>query len=222
MSLFSRAVMWCGAAALMGAETARAAEPPEPGRGERAMARPWMVSEARLPTGFPPPGPVGEVVVKTYPQLRLARAAAGPDADGMFMTLFRHIERHEIAMTAPVVMEWAPREDGAGAQAVAPTPGSMAFLYREPTLGAAGADPADPRVVVEDAPDAVVVSVGLRGGYDEATVRRGLEQLRAWLAEHPEWRTAGPPRSLAYNSPFVPWFLKYSEVQMPVTRAPAP
>jgi hypothetical protein len=94
----------------------------------------------------------------------------------------------------------------------------MAFLYGKPTLGAAGADPADPVVVVEDAPETVVVSIGLRGGYDAATMNRGLERLRAWLAEHPEWTEAGQPRSLAYNSPFVPWFAKYSEVQIPVAR----
>ena len=49
-------------------------------------------------------------------------------------------------------------------------------------------------------------------------MKRGLEQLRTWLAKHPEWAAAGPPRSLAYNSPFVPWFAKYSEVQIPVVR----
>ena len=38
------------------------------------MARPMMISEAKLPVGFPPPGPVGEVIVKTYPAHRLARA----------------------------------------------------------------------------------------------------------------------------------------------------
>lgn len=99
---------------------------------------------------------------------------------------------------------------------VAGQPESMAFLYAKPTLGAVGQDPADPLVIVSGAPETVVVSVGLRGAYDEATMNRGLEQLRAWLAEHPEWVEAGPPRSLAYNSPFVPWFAKYSEVQIPV------
>lgn len=47
------------------------------------------------------------------------------------------------------------------------------------------------------------------------------ERRRAWLTEHPEWTAAGPPRSLAYNSPFVPGFVKYSEVQIPVARRPA-
>lgn len=187
------------------------------------VARPWMVSEAKLPAGFPSPGPVGEVIVKTYPAHRLARATAAKGADGMFMKLFRHIERNEIAMTAPVVMGWpeaAAAGDGSGRAARAPD--SMAFLYAKPTLGAPGADPADPVVLVEDVPEMVVASIGLRGGYDQATMDRGVERLRAWLEENPEWKAAGPPRSLAYNSPFIPGFAKYSEVQIPVVREPKP
>jgi len=72
---------------------------------EVPMARPMMISEAKLPVGFPAPGPVGEVIVKTYPAHRLARVRAERNNDnGMFMQLFRHIERQEIAMTAPVEM----------------------------------------------------------------------------------------------------------------------
>jgi hypothetical protein len=51
-------------------------------------------------------------------------------------------------------------------------------------------------------------------------VRKGMTTLKAWLAAHPEWSAAGPPRMLAYNSPFVPWFLKFAEVQVPLTRRP--
>jgi hypothetical protein len=205
----------CVAALVTGA--AVAAEPVgKPAKGANDVARPWMVSEAKLPAGFPAPGPVGEVIIKTYPTHRMARAAPGKGADGMFMKLFRHIERNEISMTAPVVMGWA------GEKAAAKGPESMAFLYGKPTLGTPGADPVDPVVVVEDVPEAVVVSIGLRGAYDEATVNRGLAQLQAWLAEHKEWTVAGPPRSLAYNSPFVPWFAKYSEVQIPVVTTKHP
>jgi len=143
--------------------------------------------------------------VKTYPAHRLARAS-GQGANGGFMRLFRHIERNEISMTAPVVMGWGDK----------PAAESMAFLYGKPSLGTVGPDPADPMVVVEDARETVVVSIGLRGAYDEGTFKRGLEQLRGWLAKHPEWAEAAPPLSLAYNSPFVPWFAKYSEVQIPV------
>jgi hypothetical protein len=205
------------AAALAGA-TEPAAGPAD---GEANMGRPWMVSEASLPAGFPAPGPINEVIIKTYPAHRMARATAGQGGNRMFMKLFRHIERNEIAMTAPVVMGWGDAkagETGGNDRGGDQAPDSMAFLYGKPSLGVAGADPADPVVVVEDAPETVVVSIGLRGGYDAATMRRGLERLRAWLTEHPEWTEAGPPRSLAYNSPFVPGFVKYSEAQIPVER----
>ena len=218
----SGALLACGVIAA--AVAAGAAEPGAgPAGGEAKVGRPWMVSEASLPTGFPAPGPIDEVIVKTYPAHRLARATAGQGGNRMFMKLFRHIERNEIAMTAPVVMGWGDAKAGndGGKGRGDREPESMAFLYGKPTLGQAGADPDDPVVVVEDAPETVVVSIGLRGGYDAATMNLGLEQLRAWLAEHPEWTAAGPPRSLAYNSPFVPGFVKYSEVQIPVARRPA-
>jgi len=172
---------------------------------EQEGARPMLVSEADLPKGFPAPGTVGEVVIKTYPAHRLARATVGKDSDNaMFMKLFNHIKRNDIAMTSPVQME------GNGE--------SMAFLYATPDLGTPGADPKDPVVVVEDVPETTVVSVGLRGSYSKATAEKGIKQLREWLATHPEWKEAGPPRTLGYNSPFVPSFLKYSEVQIPLTR----
>ena len=198
------------AVVLLLAAAVTAAAEPEP-------AKPMMVSEAKLPAGFPAPGPVGEVIMKTYPAHRLARTttATGGD-DRMFMRLFGHIKRNDIAMTAPVTMDWAgePAERGG--------PESMAFLYATPELGAAGPDPADAAVVVEDVPEATVVSIGLRGGYGEKTFRKGAEQLDAWLAAHPEWEPAGPPRMLAYNSPFVPGLLKYSEIQRPIRPAPKP
>lgn len=176
--------------------------------------KPWMVSEASLPEGFPPPGPVDEVILKTYPAHRLARVTAEGGSNGMFMKLFRHIERNEIKMTAPVEMTWS--EEG---EKPARDPDAMAFLYGSTAIGTPGADEADPNVIVEDVPEIQVVSIGLRGAYDEKTFRRGYEKLEAWLAEHPEWEPAGGPRTLGYNSPFVPNFFKVSEVQIPVAPA---
>lgn len=192
------------AAAGMLASTATRGQEPD-------VKRPWMFSEAKLPEGFPAAGPVDQVIVKTYPAHRLARVRAEGGGNGMFMKLFRHIERNEIAMTAPVEMSWQ--------QAAGKEPVAMAFLYAKPSLGAAGADPADPRVVVEDIPAITVVSIGLRGGYDKATFDRGATQLESWLTEHPEWKAAGDLRTLAYNSPFVPGFAKYSEAQLPIEPA---
>ena len=184
---------------------------------EDAVRKPMMISEAKLPQGFPGPGPVGEVITKTYPAHRLARVRSGDRGnDGSFMKLFRHIERNEIAMTAPVEMEMAVGDGGE----TMPKSTSMAFLYGSADTGTPGPDPADPNVVVEDIPEITVVSLGVRGSYREERFAEFTGKLEAWLAEHPEWVVSGPPRTLAYNSPFVPGVLKYAEVQIPIAPAP--
>lgn len=194
--------------------TVVATDDPEPAP-ESEMRSPFMFREAELPAGFPPPGPLDEVVIKDYPAYRLARvraAALGRNGtqNGMFRPLFNHIKRNDIAMTAPVEMVYA----GATNQA-----DSMAFLYRWPTLGQPGPDIADARVQVEDRPPLTVLSIAQRGGYNERNFERGLQRLRAYASERADrLRIVGPPRYMAYNSPFVPGFLKLGEVQLPVER----
>jgi len=179
-----------------------------------APPRPMVIAEAALPEGFPRPGPVGTVVVKDYPAYRLARTRSGGDDGGMFMRLFRHIERNDVKMTAPVEMTLPTDAD-------APAGTAMAFLYASPAIGTPGPDPADAEVVVEDVPAVTVASVGVRGGYGAATFAAGERRIRDWLRDHPEWQPVGGPRALAYNSPFVPGMLKYAEVQLPVAPRPA-
>lgn len=193
------------------------------GRGATAdeqPPKPMVIGEAQLPAGFPAPGPVGTVIVKEYPAYRLARTRGGAGDGGMFMKLFRHIERNDVKMTAPVEMTMSEAAGDAGRAGSA-----MAFLYARPEIGTPGPDPADADVVVEDVPALTVASVGIRGGYGPATFAKGERQVRDWLSEHPEWQAAGPSRAMAYNSPFVPGMLKYAEVQVPVVprpRDPAP
>jgi len=62
-------------------------------------------------------------------------------------------------------------------------------------------------------------SVGVRGGYNAKNYERGLAALEAWAVAQDEWRVVGAPRYLGYNSPFVPRFARYAEVQAPVERA---
>ncbi len=173
---------------------------------EKKESPPMLVSEASQPKGFPSPGAVGKVIIKTYPAHRLARAqdSAGSD-NSMFMKLFNHIKRNDIAMTSPVQMDEKRK--------------SMAFLYGSSELGSPGPDPKDPTVVVEDIPEIQVLSVGLRGSYSKSTTEKGVAILRDWLSSHPEWKESGLPRTLGYNSPFVPSFLKYSEIQIPISPA---
>jgi hypothetical protein len=97
----------------------------------------WMVKEAPLPEGWPVLTPVGDVQVKQYPVYRAAvvdESRVGGEMGPMFMTLFQHIKRNDIAMTTPVEMGYARNADAPAGMT------SMAFIYRRPGWGAIGAD----------------------------------------------------------------------------------
>lgn len=178
---------------------------------------PFMFKEAKLPPGFPPPGPVNVVVVKEYPSYRAARttapAGARDPSSAMFNPLFRHIKKNNVQMTAPVEMTY---DAEVAKNSDKPQPINMAFLYERPDQGKTGSDG---NIEVLDLPAVTVVSVTIRGSYNARTFSAGLRKLQEHLDAHPEQFTvAGPPRYLGYNSPFVPWFLRVGEVQIPVTK----
>ncbi len=172
--------------------------------------RPFMFDEAGLPKGYPPPGPVGLILIKQYPPARIA-VNRGGDQDDLFMPLFDHIKKHDIAMSAPVEITWSdPLTRPAEA-----TPQSMAFVYGKPDIGTPGVDG---KIEVIDVPAQTFLSIGIRGSYNHEHLIDGVSKLKHWLAVHcAEYRAAGPPRYLAYNSPFVPWFMRFGEVQLPIT-----
>lgn len=171
------------------------------------------INEAPLPEGWPDLTPVDEIQVKTYPVYRAAVIddQTNPTPNGMFRPLFNHIQRKDIAMTAPVEMTYEGQ-----AQA------SMAFLYRNPDMGSLGSDTDDQRVLVKDIPSQTAVSIGVRGRYNTDNYNRALDQLHRWLDDNKsQWIAAGEPRFLGYNSPFVPGFMRYGEVQIPIKPADA-
>lgn len=173
------------------------------GLGEAKIAANFKpLVEADLPEGYPAPGPVGEVVIKKYPAYRAAWADGDRDR-GTFMTLFDHIKRNDIAMTAPV--EMTMDDDGRSMRA-------MAFLYGQRAWGPTGTDG---RVMVRDMSAATFVSIGMRGRMSDADRAWALAQLRQRI-EADGLEVVGPVRVLGYNSPMVPNAMKYSEVQIPV------
>jgi hypothetical protein len=211
-----------------GTATLAAAAPASPAPSTAPADKTFVLPEARLPKGFPPPGPVGQIMVKHYPAYRLARVEAadvpnpdnGDPANAMFRPLFDHIQKNDIAMTAPVEMQYpAPRNCCGGADE-ALKPYAIAFLYAEPSIGKPGPAGIGP-VIVDDVPAQTVVSIGVRGGYSPETIRKAVEQLQAWLDAHPDHLAAGAPRLLGYNSPLIPPFMRYSEVQVPIAPPPA-
>jgi len=172
----------------------------------------WYFWNAPVPEGWPEMTPIGKVEVKDYPVYRAAVVERVELREGgmgsMFSTLFNHIKREDIAMTAPVDMGYEDSGDG-------PRMMSMAFLYRSTDLGAVGEDGV---VRVEDLEARTYASVGVRGDYTDANFREGLAILQEWLNDNAEWRADGPPRYLGYNGPFVVAAARYGEVQVPVVR----
>jgi hypothetical protein len=173
--------------------------------------------ESPLPDGYPEPTPPGAIDIKQYPTVRRAELTSQDDSGaGMmngFFPLFNHIKKRDIAMTAPVEMDYQglykdfmadePAQDGAT---------TMSFLYRNPALGPVGDDG---KIVVRDTKPMTVLSIGARGASDPT---KELESLRAWLKGQTEWEVAGDPRMFVYNGPFIDPNWRWSEMQVPIRR----
>jgi hypothetical protein len=170
------------------------------------------IKEAEQPNRFPAPTPIGEVEVKEYPVYRKAQTDMSPNR--AFWTLFSHIKKNDIAMTAPVEMGYdSPQSDK-------PKEQKMAFLYGQPSLGNFGKDGS---VDVVDVPAMTVVSTGVRGTQNTESLLDARHRLEDWLESNKDtWITAGPLRTMAYNSPFVPQDRNYFEVQMPIRKVEFP
>jgi uncharacterized surface protein with fasciclin (FAS1) repeats len=184
--------------------------PPKPADGDAPLAE-----------GFPDATRAGAIEVKKYPAYRSAVArsnkAGVASGDLLFFSLFNHIQRNRIAMTAPVINTYrTPR--------MIETPGAagdvtMEFVYRTPEAGKAGPD--GPSVEVVDHPARTFVCLGFQGGDLSADqMRDALATLRTWLGAHRhEWVEDGPPRRIGYHGPMTPPDQRLWEVQIPVKAA---
>ena len=163
--------------------------------------------EAPVPAGFPAPSPVGVVEIKKLPVYRMAKVANSGMGGNNFFTLFNHIKKNNIEMTAPVEMTMTEKNGKY-------TESSMAFLYQETTLGKVGPQG---NVAVLDTTECTVVSVGMRGSPSS----ENIDSARRWLLEKikttPQaYEIAGELKVMGYNSPFMPEKLRYYEVQLPL------
>lgn len=170
------------------------------------------VKEADVPVGFPVFTPVHHIEVKEYPVYRLARVEMEGSDNNAFFSLFNHIKRNDIAMTAPVQIDYKPEPGSEEEQ-------SMAFLYGDTGIGVLGSEAGNKEIMVDDIPGHLAVSVGVRGRMNDEAVSQAEEKLRSWLKEKSsEYQAAGPLRKMGYNSPFIPRMMQYFEVQIPVEK----
>lgn len=154
-----------------------------------------------------PRTPAGVIEIKTVPEsFILVTESDGSYFDrsnNLFGKLFNYIKEHDIPMTAPV--EGSIDEEARMVFYVGPQVDSSQLF-----------DEGDVRVL--RLPEREVAVIGARGSYKEKNVRRNLEKLKAHLAGQTEYEIDGPPYSVFWNPPFVPWFLRHLEIHIPVRR----
>jgi len=165
----------------------------------------FVPSESQGTAAMYPKTPSGVIEIKTIPGARILVTEADgsyfDESNRLFGRLFDYIKGHEIPMTAPV--EGSLEEEA-----------RMTF-YVGPQVGDEGLDD-EGKVRVLKLPERNVASIGARGSYKEKNVRKHLEKLEAWLAEHPEYEVVGPAYSVFWSAPYIPWFLRHLEVHVPV------
>jgi hypothetical protein len=162
-----------------------------------AMTEVGMAYEAAYPRTT-----AGVIEVKTLPAATVMAAAMQEgDRNAAFRELFRYIQDRKVPMTVPVEVE----------------PGTNAAMRFYLNSALTNTPPASSETVAVGAQAGrTVLSIGLRGSYRQKNFSKAVTRLATWLTEHPEWAVDGNAYQVFWNSPFVPFFLKKSEVHLPV------
>jgi hypothetical protein len=148
--------------------------------------------------------PVGEIQVLQLPSRTALEANADQsyfsENNGLFRTLFRYISKHDLSMTTPVEAEIEP--------------GKMRFF-----VGGKDANKSRPTtdsVTVRKLEPMQVLAIGIRGSYDEENFRENRDRLIRWIDEQTTYEPAGESYGVYWDGPYIPWFLKRSEIHLPI------
>lgn len=145
-----------------------------------------------------------------------------------FRRLFAYIsganrDARKIAMTAPVEQQAAGTRIAMTAPVEQQRAGDrwrIAFVLPASfTLDTAPA-PTDARVSVAAVAPRRVVAIRYSGTWSEARYAEQLAGLQAFVAER-GLVAAGEPVFARFDPPFMPWFLRRNEIQIPLAAAPA-
>lgn len=176
-----------------------------------------VMTDTKLPVGYPAPTAPGAYEVKHYASVRRAEFTSGNgrgiNGQTGFWPLFQHISRNDIAMTAPVEMEVSDDNNDGD-----PDQWTMSFLYHQLSDGPTGNDGS---VVIVDTEPMTYLALGVQGRRGENTWETLAAELDAWIAESPQWERVGMPRVLGYNGPNVPGRNQWWEIQVPIERVGA-
>jgi DNA gyrase inhibitor GyrI len=152
-----------------------------------------------------PKTPSGKIEIKIIPESKLL-ATENPgnyfDSNNqLFTRLFNYISTNEVSMTVPVEADM----DNARMKFYVGSQDRVKDLQNQGP------------VKIITVPQRTVVSIGMKGSYTKARFEKGKEKLLAWLRDNPRFCPAGEAYAVYWDAPFVPWFLKHSEVHIAVT-----
>ena len=120
--------------------------------------------------------------------------------NGLFRKLFGYISKHDLAMTTPVEADIDP--------------GRMRFFVSEKDSGKPRPDSSE--VKVRNLQPMTVVAIGIRGSYTEEIFEENKKSLLKWLDDNSIYSQTGPAYGVYWDGPFIPWFLKRSEIHLPI------
>ena len=147
----------------------------------------------------------GQIEIKELPAARLMISKSEQPYfsanNKLFGKLFNYIRDKEIPMTTPVEAKI--------------NPGVMIF-YMDSASSVRTDLKTEAEVELINAEARTVIAIGIRGSYSKENYEEGLARLRDWLKTQSQVEVIGEPYVVYWNSPFVPFFLKQSEVHLPV------
>jgi effector-binding domain-containing protein len=150
--------------------------------------------------------PVGKIEIKIIPESTLLVAEASGNYYGgrndLFRRLFSYISENNVSMTVPV----EARVENAQMKFYVGTKDKIKALKDQGS------------VQVVTVPQRTVLSIGIRGAYSESNFVRAKATLEQWLTDNKEYRQAGEAYAVFWDAPFMPWFLKRSEVHITVDK----
>ena len=148
----------------------------------------------------------GKIEIKTIPEAKVIMSEMKGNyfntKNSLFRSLFNYIQDNQVAMTVPVEAEIDSS--------------SMKFYLGAKDRVKDLPDKRNVRVVT--VPGRTVASIGIRGAYTKSNFDKALKKLEAWLKDNKQYVGAGAAYGVFWDAPFMPWFLKRSEVHIPVTK----
>jgi len=148
--------------------------------------------------------PAGKIEIKRIPESMVlvseSRGSYYGKRNYLFRRLFAYISENDVAMTAPVEARIEEAQ--------------MAFYVGGQDKQKELKDQGGVRMMT--VPQRTVASIGIRGTYSEGNFEKAKTRLERWLGDNTTYRQAGAAYAVFWDGPFMPWFLKRSEVHIPV------